>query len=128
MKKLINLAPTVFPINTMNKNIKESILKVLDIKIYPISAIICSHFPIIKPATHSIVSRKSFLSLVNDTAMYIRHPHITDFKNKLGDLQWKEENGEITNQAYISFQARQLNEMIDRLQRAYNPNTNQPEY
>ena len=63
-----------------------------------------------------------------DLLEVIRDIMISDFKNKLGDLQWKEENGEITNQAYLSFPARQLNEMIDRLQRAYNPNTNQPEY
>lgn len=63
-----------------------------------------------------------------DLLEVIRDIMISDFKNKLGDLQWKEENGEITDQAYLSFQARQLHEMIDRLQRAYNPNTDQPEY
>ena len=36
-----------------------------------------------------------------DLLEVIRDIMISDFKNKLGDLQWKDENGEITNQAYI---------------------------
>ena len=73
-------------------------------------------------------SEVMLMYMQEDLLEVIRDIMISDFKNKLGDLQWKEENGEITNQAYLSFQARQLHEMIDRLQRAYNPNTNQPEY
>ena len=46
---------------------------------------------------------------------------ISELQDKLSDLQWMEERGEITDQIYISHEAKKLNNSIDRLRRAYNP-------
>lgn len=57
----------------------------------------------------------------------IRDIMISNLQDQLSDLQWKEESGEITDQTYISFQAKRLNKSIECLERAYNP-TQQFEY
>lgn len=46
---------------------------------------------------------------------------ISNLENQLSDLQWAEERGEITDQVYISHEAKRLNNSINRLKRAYNP-------
>lgn len=51
----------------------------------------------------------------------IRDIMISELQDKLSDLQWMEERGEITDQIYISHEAKKLNNSIDRLRRAYNP-------
>lgn len=51
----------------------------------------------------------------------IRDIMITELQDKLSDLQWAEERGEITDKIYISHEAKKLNNSIDRLRRAYNP-------
>ena len=51
----------------------------------------------------------------------IRDIMISELQDKLSDLQWAEERGEITDQIYISHVAKKLNNSIDRLRRAYNP-------
>lgn len=51
----------------------------------------------------------------------IRDIMISELQDKLSDLQWMEERGEITDQIYISHEAKKLNNSIDRLRQAYNP-------
>ena len=57
-----------------------------------------------------------------DLLEVIRELMISNLQDQLSDLQWAEERGEITDQTYISFQAKRLNKSIERLERAYNPN------
>ncbi|MBP3903577.1 hypothetical protein [Turicibacter sp.] len=56
-----------------------------------------------------------------DLLEVIRDIMITELQDKLSDLQWSEERGEITDKIYISHEAKKLNNSIDRLRRAYNP-------